>query len=80
MDISSVEIQSSHYQSHLDEAVSTNLTPEEVRTQKQIELDCRRTFGPSRITHFLAPIEQKQNVLYNVLSVYARVCPEVGYC
>ena len=28
----------------------------------------------------MAPVEDKQNALYNVLAAYAKHCPEVGYC
>lgn len=55
-------------------------TVEDLKVQKQISLDVTRTFGKQRIPQFIAPIESRQNVLYNVLAAYAKHAPSLGYC
>lgn len=69
------------YEGYLSDAFNLDKsTIDDFRVQKQIALDVKRTFAPSQIASFIAPTEDRQNSLYNVLAAYAKHCPEVGYC
>ena len=53
---------------------------EDLKTQRQITVDVPRTFAKEHIYQFLKPVESKYNALYNVLTAYAKLVPDIGYC
>jgi|688.fasta_scaffold266501_1 hypothetical protein len=53
---------------------------EDLKTQRQITVDVPRTFAKEHIYQFLKPVESKDNALYNVLTAYAKLVPDIGYC
>lgn len=69
------------YEGYLSDAFNlAKSTVNDLKVQRQISLDVQRTFAQSRISAFIAPIDEQKNSLYNVLAAYAKHCPEVGYC
>ena len=84
MGICSANVQACYsdlYAGYLSDAFDLDKsTISDFKVQKQISLDVHRTFSTARIPGFIAPVESRQNCLYNVLAAFAKHCPEVGYC
>lgn len=55
-------------------------TVDDITVRRQISVDVKRTFASARVPQFTAEIESQQNSLFNLLAVYAKHCPEIGYC
>jgi hypothetical protein len=55
-------------------------TVNDLIVHKQIILDVPRTFAKAEIASFKQPISSRENSLFNVLSSYAKMAPDVGYC